>query len=152
MKIMKEFQEWLFSVRTANKVAKQDKMTDQEKRQLKRDERQVTMIDLTYDKYNDEYHMHINTKRKGREIRDGSVHVTAKKNTYLWTDLWDELIWPQAGQSATHMYLWMINTKINPDAISEKRHGADFDYKKLLMYGALAVVIIIVAWMFIPKG
>lgn len=153
MKIIKEFQDWLFAARTANKVVKQDKMTDQEKRQLKRDERKVTMIDLTYDKHEDAYHMHIHTKRKGKDVREGSVHQTGKKNTYVWTDIWPELQWAKEGQSAIHMYLWMINTKINPDAISEKRKAtADIDYKKILMYGAIAVVVIIIAWQFIPKA
>lgn len=133
--------------------AAEPKMTKQEKAKDKRDNQQVSLVRFTYDRYNDEYIWDERTDMKRKDLPKNNVHLTGKKNVYVWTDIWDELTWAKEGQSAIHMYLWMINTKINPDAISEKnRPGMDLDWKKILMYGAIGIVIIIVAWQFLPKG
>ena len=129
------------------------KETDQEKRQRKRDETTVRLVDFTYDKEMDCYIWNETTKMKMKDVPWRAVHITGKKRSYFNTDIWDELIWPKEGQSAIHMFLWMINNKMNPDSITEKKKvGADIDMKKLIMYGAIAVVAIIFAWQFIPKG
>lgn len=76
--------------------------------------------------------------------------MTAKKGHYLWTDLWDELTWPGTGPSAIHMYLWVINEKINPDTLLEKKHKtSDIDWKKVLIWGAVIIIILMVAPRFI---
>ena len=41
------------------------------------------------------------------------------------------------------MYLWVINEKINPDTILEKKSKiTQMDWKKIAMYGAIALVIV----------
>lgn len=121
-----------------------------QERKQKRDEKKVTKISLRYDALDDCYIWEEWTKEKMKDVPKEAVHVTDRRRAYLETDLWPELTWPKGGQSAIHMYIWMINEKLDPDRITEKRKpGADIDWKKLLMYGGLAVVIIIIASQFI---
>ena len=48
------------------------------------------------------------------------------------------------------MYLWVVNEKINPDSILEKKKKIrELDWKKIAMYGAIALVIIFLAPKFI---
>ena len=155
--IGKALQEWADAKRTVDDVftkdpAKSKAVKDLERRQRKRDDKKVTLISFGYDKKQDCYIWKEDTKAKMGDVPAEAVHVTGKKRRYFHTDLWNELTWPLTGQSAIHMYLWMINTKINPEAITEKRRGNDMDMKKILMYGAIGIVIVIVAWQFIPKG
>lgn len=136
------------------KVTKEAKPTQtrEEKQREKRDNQNVTLVDFRYDKEKDEYVWNETTKMKRKDLPAGVVHMTGKKNTYVLTDIWDELVWAGTGQSAIHMYLWMINTKINPEAISENKKNTDLDMKKIIMYGAIGIVVLIVAWQFIPKA
>ena len=43
----------------------------------------------------------------------------------------------------------MINNKLDADALNERK-GSDIDWKKILIYGAVGVVALIVASGFIP--
>ena len=136
------------------KVTKETKpkQTKEERQREKRDNQNVTLVDFRYDKEKDEYVWNETTKMKRKDLPAGVVHMTGKKNTYVLTDIWDELVWAGTGQSAIHMYLWMINTKINPEAIGEnKKNMSELDMKKIIMYGAIGIVVLIVAWQFIPK-
>lgn len=48
------------------------------------------------------------------------------------------------------MYLWVINEKINPDTILEKKSKiTEVDWKKIAMYGAIVIVILFLAPKFI---
>ena len=153
MDFIKKIRENVDAVRTVNSVSKKEKEDPIEKKKRQRDETKVTLIRFTYDKAQDCYIYNEDTKALMKDVPTTAVHVTGRKRTYFFTDLWDELTWPEMGQSAIHMYLWMINTKINPEAITEKkRPGSDIDMKKWLMYGAIGIVVLIVSWGFIPKG
>lgn len=133
------------------------KNTVEEKREKKnrilkerRDNREVTLINFTFDRENNEYIWDEKTHVKMKDVPHKAVHVTGKKRMYFDTDLWDELQWPGKGQSAVHMYLWMINESINPEALSEQKpKHADIDWQKLLIYGIVGVVGIFVIMGFI---
>ena len=149
--MMSKIKESIESYKLTSKVYKKEKdsASISEKRRLRRDNEKVTLINFTYDQDNDEYIYDEHTKVKRSEIPHSAVHVTGKRNTYFHTDLWDELVWPGEGQSAIHMYLWMINEKINPDTLSEKKKGTDLDWKKIAMYGAIGIAILLIAPRFI---
>lgn len=120
------------------------------KRKERRDNAEKTLIRFTCDDEHGEYIWDERTHIRMADIPRDAVHVTGVKNTYFWTDIWDELTWAKDGQSAIHMYLWTINEKINPDAISEKKgKHQDFDMKQIMIYGAVGIVILMVAWSFL---
>ena len=121
-----------------------------EKRKRKRDESKKGYVKLAYDKERDCYIWDEWTDVRMADIPDDAVHITGKKGKYLQTDIWPELTWPKEGQSAIHMYLWMISNKINADAITgKKNNSADWDWKKILMYSGLAILAIIIASRFL---
>lgn len=152
MSIISKLKEDIHAIGTVRKISKEQKDPIEE-RKRKRDETRVTLVRFTYDEGKDCYIYNEDTKARMKDVPSTAVHVTGKKRTYFYTDLWDELIWPKEGQSAIHMYLWMINTKINPEAITErKRPGGDIDWKKLLMYVAIGIVVIVVAMSFMGQG
>ena len=125
--------------------------TIKEKEQAdKRDDKNVTKIFLTFDEARNEYIWDEWSDVKMKEVGPDSVHITGKKGHYLWTDIWDELIWAHGEQSAIHLYLWMINNKLDADALNERKH-TDVDWKKILIYGAIGIAVVIVGWGFIPK-
>lgn len=161
MDLIKAIKEHVEAVSLAFKVKEPEeesaktkpKLTKEEKEREKRENQRVKLVRFTYDRDKDEYVWDENTHVMRKDLPDGCVHMTGRKNTYVLTDIWDELIWPGTGQSAIHMYLWMINTKINPESIADKGKAAsDIDMKKVLMYAAIGIVILIVSWQFIPKG
>lgn len=126
------------------KKTKEEKIAELLQKQKERKENEkVTLYSLTYDQENDEYILNENNNVKRKDLPHDAVHVTGRKKKYLTADFWDELIWPESGPSAIHMYLWVINEKINPDTILERKSKiTQFDWKKIAMYGAIALVIV----------
>ena len=78
-----------------------------------------------------------------------SVHVSGKKRTYFHTDIWDELVWAEGGQSAIHDFIWANHEKIDVDKIMEKKpKSSDLDLKKIgMIIGAIIVIFIVVTSM-----
>lgn len=119
---------------------------DMIRRQKKRDETRVTKVNFFYDAGQDCYIWDEWTKEKMKDVNPKAVHITGKRRSYLETPIWPELIWPKEGQSAVHMYLWMINEKMDPDKITEKKKPmSDIDWRRLLMLAGGAIAIIIIA-------
>lgn len=136
--------------RSAEERRREQRESRLQKLKDRRDNQEKTLIRFTYDDENDEYIWDERTHIKMKDIPRSSVHVTGRKNTYFWTDIWDELTWPKEGQSAIHMYLWTINEKINPDAISEKKgKHADIDMRQIMIYGAVGIVVLMIAFSFL---
>lgn len=119
-------------------------------RGIKAKDRKGTIVFLTYDKANNEYIWEEWDDVKLKDMDPSSVHITGKKGKYLWTDLWPELIWSKGGQSAIHDYLWMINNKLNANALAEKVNTSEVSMKKILIYGVIGIAVVIIAWGFIP--
>lgn len=130
--------------RDEDRKTKEERVQELLQKQKERKENEkVTLYDLTYDGHEDEYILKETTGVKRKDLPHDAVHVTGRKKKYLTTDIWDELIWPKTGPSAIHMYLWVINEKINPDTILEKKSKiTEMDWKKIIMYGAIALVIV----------
>lgn len=78
-----------------------------------------------------------------------SVHVSGKKKTYFHTDIWDELVWAEGGQSAIHDFIWANQEKMDVDKIMEKKpKSSDLDLKKIgMIIGAIIVIFIVVTSM-----
>lgn len=75
-----------------------------------------------------------------------SVHVSGKKRTYFHTEIWPELTWTGAGQSAIHDYIWASQEKLDVDKVMEKKPKAsDIDIKKLAMIIGGAILVFIIA-------
>jgi hypothetical protein len=136
---------------TAPRKSREERRQDMlRKKKEKKDNEKITLYDLRYDQEHDEYILTETTEVKRADLPRAAVHVTGKKKKYLHTDLWDDLIWPGTGPSAIHMYLWVINEKINPDTILEKKSKiTEVDWKKIAMYGAIVIVILFLAPKFI---
>lgn len=144
------------AILTASKVGKADREAKEKqdpierKRERHLDEK-VALISMQYDDECDEYVWDEWTNVKRRDVPHDAVHLTGRKRTYVHVghEIADALDWPYKGQSAIHMYLWVINEHINPDALSDRGKKSDIDIKKLVMYGAIGMVILIVSWGFI---
>lgn len=112
----------------------------------KRNNRKVTNITLEYDHIQDCYIWKETTNFKLGDVHPKAVHQTGKKNHYVYCDFYDELVWPTYNQSAIHMYLWMINERMDPDKITEKKKAtSDVDWRKILMIAGAVILIIIIA-------
>lgn len=122
-----------------------------QKKKERKEKENVQLYTLTYDENLDEYTLDLKTKVERKDAPHSSVHVTGKKRMYLDTNIWNELIWPEKGQSAIHMYLWMINNSITGDILTQKKPGMDLDWHKIILYGAIIIAIIIIAPSFIHR-
>ena len=137
------------SLRAPTKPIGREPTTKEREQADKRENRKTTWVLLKYDRLNNEYIWDEWENVRMKNVDPSSVHITGKRGHYLWTDLWDELKWAHDDQSAIHVYLWMINNKLDADALNERK-GSDIDWKKILIYGAVGVVVLIVASGFIP--
>lgn len=117
-----------------------------EEKLTKRNNRKVTMITLDYDAGQDCYIWDERTNGKLGDVPPRAVHETGKKNTHVLVKFADKLIWPEGNQSAIHMYIWMINERMDPDKISEKKKAtSNMDWKKILMIAGAVILIILIA-------
>lgn len=139
-----DFMDRIFKKKSTEEGPKDPYNRDQ--RKAKRDEKPVKLVNFYYDRNEDCYVWDEWTKEKMKDVPRDAVHLTGKRNTYVHTDIWPELRWAQKGQSAIHMYLWMINERMDPDKITEKKKAtSDIDWKKILMIAGAIIIIIIVA-------
>ena len=138
------------SLRAPTRPIGREPTTKEREQADKRDNKKVTKVFFTYDETRNEYVWDEWTDVRMKEVGPDSVHITGKRGHYFWTDIWDGLKWAHEDQSAIHVYLWMINNKLDADALNEKKKS-DLDLKKILIYGAIAIAIVIVAWGFIPQ-